>query len=286
MDDMPERKPRLALMGEFSAGKSTLSNLLLGASPLPTKVTATRLPPVWITYGPEAAVMQRHDGTEIPFDIDDLDLVDLEETRLIRLSMESETLHLCDLIDMPGISDPNMSSEVWQPVLGEADHVVWCTHATQAWRQSEAATWKEVRDQIGGDSLLLVTQIDKLTNERDRARVLGRLRKETGDLFAAIYPVSLISALQAGEDAEAWNASGAAAFTEHLVEMLLKTAEGSTEDAEETAPEVVEPVAAPAEAESPRVMPKRVRARADGSRSERLPRRESTLLPPVEASQR
>ena len=129
----------------------------------------------------------------------------------------------------------------------------------------------------------------EVLNAEARTSILRRfikLRKETGDLFAAIYPVSLISALQAGEDAETWNASGAAAFTEHLVEMLLKTAQGTTEGAEETAPEVVEPVAAPAEAEGPRVMPKRVRARADGSRSERLPRRESTLLPPVEASQR
>jgi len=36
------RRPRIALMGEFSAGKSTLSNLLLGARPLPEKVTHFR----------------------------------------------------------------------------------------------------------------------------------------------------------------------------------------------------------------------------------------------------
>ena len=40
------RKPVIALMGEFSAGKSTLLNLLVGRNILPTQVTATRMPPV------------------------------------------------------------------------------------------------------------------------------------------------------------------------------------------------------------------------------------------------
>ena len=40
----PVRRPRVALMGEFSAGKSTLSNLLIGKSALPVNVTATQLP--------------------------------------------------------------------------------------------------------------------------------------------------------------------------------------------------------------------------------------------------
>ena len=45
------RKPRIALMGEFSAGKSTLANMLVGAQHLPVQVTATQLPPVWISQG-------------------------------------------------------------------------------------------------------------------------------------------------------------------------------------------------------------------------------------------
>jgi len=43
-------KPVFALMGEYSAGKSTLLNFLLDQAALPTKVTATNLPPVWLTF--------------------------------------------------------------------------------------------------------------------------------------------------------------------------------------------------------------------------------------------
>ncbi|HIE32691.1 MAG TPA: hypothetical protein EYP81_01400, partial [Thermodesulfobacteriaceae bacterium] len=75
------RKPRLALMGEFSAGKSTLSNLLLGADPLPVRVTATRLPPVWISYGERAATREDLNGKIHPLDVSDLEKVQLNETR-------------------------------------------------------------------------------------------------------------------------------------------------------------------------------------------------------------
>ena len=115
------RKPRLALMGEFSAGKSTLTNLLVGRQPLPVKVTATRLPPVWISHGPESALITNSDGSETPVSIDDLAGVPMDTTELIRLTLPAEALDLCDLIDMPGISDPNMPSSVWQKLLPEVE---------------------------------------------------------------------------------------------------------------------------------------------------------------------
>ena len=299
--DQAARKPRLALMGEFSAGKSTLSNILLGQSPLPMRVTATRLPPVYISYGPEQAILVGRDGREEPFDLSDLDEVDLERTRMIRLFLEADALQICDLIDMPGISDPNMDAEVWQAVFSLADSVVWCTHATQAWRQSEAATWDMIRHETNGDNILLITQIDKLSSERDRARVLHRVMRETEDQFAEIFPVSLLQALNAGDDVDIWAESGAARFTEKLVEMLLEPTHLADRPdpaglpvseipeeygveapvlvtARQTAP--LSETAAPDAGEEPaeRVMPKRVRPKAGGKRAERLPRRQSDDL--------
>ena len=40
-------------------------------------------------------------------------------------------------------------------------------------------------------------------------------------MFHAIYPVSLLDALNAEEDVEAWEASGAAALSEHVIRMLM-----------------------------------------------------------------
>ena len=63
-------------------------------------------------------------------------------------------LELMEIIDTPGNSDPNMAVETWQRMLEFADAVIWCTNATQAWRQSEAAVWDEMPLELQGARLL------------------------------------------------------------------------------------------------------------------------------------
>ncbi len=220
-DDIPAaggpRKPRIALMGEFSAGKSTLSNLLLGARPLPEKVSATRLSPVWISHGARDPYRVDVDGSTEPVSLDYLEGIPVEQTRNIRLFLEADILEVCDLIDFPGISDPNMSSDVWERMLPEVDAVIWCTHATQAWRQSESAVWDTMPEAVRNHSILLITRYDKLTTDRDRSRVVKRVERETKGQFSGIYPISLLQALQAGEDYDLWDASGAGPFVQRLI---------------------------------------------------------------------
>ena len=215
------RKPRIAIMGEFSVGKSTLSNLLIGSNPLPVKVTATQLPPVWMAYGDQEPYREDLEGNKLPVDLDRLDEVPLETTSVIRIFLKSEMLELCDLIDMPGISDPNMSADVWQRVIHHADSVLWCTHATQAWRQSEAAVWKTMPADLFAKSLLLITRVDKLLTDRDRQKVVKRVGRETSDLFAGQFPISLTEALEAQNDRDLWKSCGAELFIQTLVDLSL-----------------------------------------------------------------
>lgn len=219
--EMPARKPRVALMGEFSAGKSTLSNILLGGQAIPVQVTATTLPPVWISAGTADPVVVDYEGQETTIPLQDLAQITHREASLIRMEMEADLLELCDLIDMPGVSDPNMPAEVWLSMLDEIDCVIWCTHANQAWRQSEAAIWERVVEQTNGQNLLLITQFDKLQSDRDRRRLLSRVKRETEGLFEAVYPVSLLPAIKAGPDYELPPDGDIAQFLGHFVDNLL-----------------------------------------------------------------
>lgn len=255
------RKPRIALMGEFSAGKSTLSNLLMGVRPLPEKVTATRLSPVWITYGNEAPYRVDVQGIAEPIEISQLEQVPVEDTRFVHLSIEADILEVCDLIDFPGISDPNMSSDVWERMLPEVDAVIWCTHANQAWRQSEAAVWETMPQSVRDNSILLITRFDKLTTERDRLRVFKRVKRETEGMFGGLFPISLLQAIKAGEDYDLWDASGAGPFTEHLIDMIERLTE-LTARSEMPLYNFKATADIPAPATAP-VLPRRVQRRAE-----------------------
>jgi hypothetical protein len=233
------RKPRIAIMGEFSSGKSTLCNVLMGARPLLEKVTATQLPPVWLSYGPDDAYTMGLDGVAYDLDLRDLEQVSLETTEHVRIFMKSDILRYCDLIDMPGISDPSMSPEVWERMAHLADGVLWCTHATQAWRQSESGVWNGFPQEMRRNSLLLVTRFDKIVGDADKAKVLKRVKQEVEGLFAQVFPVSLLKAMTAGDDEDKWAESGAEAFTSALFEIVHRLIdEGFPEPGQEEAPPI------------------------------------------------
>ncbi len=257
-DNNKTKRPVMALMGEFSAGKSTLANMLLGEGRSPVKVTATQLPPVWFSLGDGDAYAVDLQGEHTPVTMDDLETVSVADTSHIRIFLQSEILEIMDIIDMPGNSDPNMSPEVWQRALHHADGVIWCTHATQAWRQSEAAVWDDLPPELQENSLLLLTRFDKILNDSDRARVLRRVNAETDGLFRGVYPVSLTQAMNAGDDFDAWKASGAEEFTQALLEIAL----GAGTEAESANEPIPLHPNAPAPSE-PAVMPRRVAVQSD-----------------------
>ena len=218
-----ERRPSVALMGEFSAGKSTLMNFLIEEDLLPTRATATELPPVWLTYGRRKAHWVDSDGGAHQLDLAEIRSVPMT-SRFIRIHATAEILEHCDIIDTPGISDPNLAVESWRYVAGQANMVLWCTSATQAWRETERSAWLSLPERLRRDSILVVTRADKLLTEADRDKVRRRLLRETEGLFASIVFMATHDAVQAkaelAADAETplWTESGAAALLDSLAE--------------------------------------------------------------------
>ena len=190
------KKPCIALMGEFSAGKTTLINFLIGRDVLPTKVTATQVPPVWLSHGDGASYYVDNDYAEHPLNLSDIQDLAVENVRYIKMFSSSDILTSFDLIDTPGISDPNIPEYHRNTAIDNADAAIWCTHATQAWRASEKSTWDEMPEKWRKHSILLATRADKL-DDHNRGRVKKRLMRETGDVFGSIIMFSATDALTA-----------------------------------------------------------------------------------------
>jgi len=164
-------------------------------------------------------------------------------------------------LDMPGISDPNMSPQVWQRMIARAEGVLWCSHATQAWRQSEAAVWSSLPDTLHSNSLLLLTRIDKITNEKDREKIIRRVRVEVGDQFRACLPISLLQAANEQNDYDAWLRTGAGDFAGYFKQILDDlTPNSDLRFSERSGAETATCVAAEARSEeiAQRVVPRRI----------------------------
>ena len=244
-------------MGEFSAGKSTLANLMMETNPLPVQAIATRLPPVRMSYGSGRPYRLAMDGIKHEVDLSDLREISLKDTELIQIFRQEQTLELCEIIDMPGISDPNIDASSWQRVLPQADAIIWCTHATQAWRQSEATAWEQVPIETRSRSILLITRIDKIAVGQDRIRVIQRVQHEAGSHFASCLPISLTDAHAAGDDVAKWKESGAMEFANRFLRLVEDISAQTNKNAHDT---VTQMPTNPMPEQNPRerVVPRRV----------------------------
>ena len=209
------QRPSFALMGEFSAGKSTLLNMLIGSPVLPTKVTVTKLPVIWMTFGTSTTCHGlTNDGQLHVLDSEKPDIDLWDQYLVVRMTFDAPMLRHCDVIDTPGISDPRLAAGSLNFIAEFVDFAIWCTAANQAWRQSEKAAWKSLPKRLRDDSILAVTRADQVASAGDVRKVVKRLTDETAGLFSEICPIASHHAIEATKvgqinDQKTWHASGA-----------------------------------------------------------------------------
>jgi hypothetical protein len=220
------RRPlRLALMGEFNSGKSTLANLLIGNAPLPTlQLSNTRIPTL-IHYHPEPAVAALLEGGRCePLTLTRPEAPD--GTLRIQVGMPMPHLAACEFVDFPGFSDPWLSYGAAEIARHPVDAAIWCTFSTQAWKESESTAWRMLPARIRSRSVLAVTSKDLLSDEQV-AKVMARLGKAVPE-FTGQVAVSAVTARKAIgasgriEDVALWQAGGAEGLYVILGQLLAR----------------------------------------------------------------
>ncbi len=227
------RPVRLAIVGEFNAGKSTFINALIGADVAPTGVLPTTATLHHLRWAPDAiARIFFATGHEPPERI-----VPLAEVRATLASLEPSTIARVELLmplpflmrveilDTPGFNAPDpQHATVARSAFEEADAAIWLLDATQAMKASERAVLEEAR-RARLPVQLLVNKADRL-RAADLARVMEAVDAalaETGiESWAKPLALSAKKAL-AGKlgDAKALEESGWSAAQALLDERIV-----------------------------------------------------------------
>jgi hypothetical protein len=269
---------RAVLLGESGSGKSAIANFLLGRQFMPGSMTAKTRPHVLFRYAAEPSIHTLspngartrltskalfHFGSrpeehgKVPKVIYSAGPRTQHEPRnsgshtgapaldaaggvvqMVEVGLPHPLLQNLEIIDTSGMPDPVLAN--W-PVFKRARLAVWCTIATQAWRETERAAWSEVPAVWRENSLLAVTYKDALRTEAERTKLNKRLENETGRLFAGRVVVCAKEACQIAGDADAsrnlprWAASGAGCMQDAVRNLYFNAAAGRLQRAQMTA---------------------------------------------------
>jgi hypothetical protein len=238
--------PRVALVGEFSAGKSSIINLLLGRDMIPTAVLASTRRPSLLRHAANPQIEAIYDdGRRELVTPDSVEIVARDDINYFDIGLPNELLRSVELIDTPGFADPDRDPRRTLDMISRADVCLWCTLATQAWRHSERQTWLGLRAQFGIDGILVATHIDTLVERSARKRIRSRLEREAGDLFRDIVLLAVPDARRARKadgrvaDPILWRDSGGEALIGALERAAIRHGETRSETA--GADDVIEP---------------------------------------------
>ncbi len=209
------RPLRLAVLGEFNSGKSTLANLMVGNAPLPTlQISNTRIPTL-LHYEsrPVVTAASRGGVSRVLTSTSDMPA----DTIRIHVGLPMPHLRACEIVDFPGFADPWLTYGVLDISRHPVDAAIWCTFSTQAWKESESTAWRILPARIRANSLLAVTNKDLLAADQ-MPKVMARIRKAAGGDFGEFALISALDGRKAlserGEvgDPNLWRTSGAEGF--------------------------------------------------------------------------
>jgi hypothetical protein len=198
------RRPRVVILGEVNAGKTSLADLLLGARVLPASVVANTQMPVVIRHAERMTVdAVTVEGRVSLLDNDDAPFNGASIERL-EIGLPNARLKEFEIVDTPAASATETAD-----VTG--DIRIWCTVATRAWTESERMKWSTLPRHVRRNALLVATHKDALEHPGDADKIEWRLRSTAGDMFRDVSLVSAADAASRGPSGMPSDA-GAAAF--------------------------------------------------------------------------
>ena len=225
---------KVAIVGEFNAGKSTLVNAYLGEPIVATGVLPTTAHINVLRYGPRrVARIIEADGegfAEIPFS-ELSSALDAAGSAVdhIELHTPHPDLRAVHFLDTPGFNAAvDEHEDLAARAAREADAVIWLIDSSQAWTESQRLALAHT-DESKEKVIVVLNKRDAL-DEREQAETLKYVEEKLGPQVRAIVSMSALDAFKErdqarresrAESVELLQQAGWSAFTDALHRELL-----------------------------------------------------------------
>jgi GTP-binding protein EngB required for normal cell division len=177
-----ERPLRVAVVGEFNAGKSTFLNALLGEDVAPTGVLPTTATLHWVAWAPDpfARILVRNaqdrvvPHAELKGTLTELAAADAKVDR-VYIYAPIERLKRIEVLDTPGFNAPDPEHlAAARQAFDEAHVAIWLLDATHPMKETERKVLAEIQA-LGVPVQILANKADRLKPD-ERAAVLEHIR--------------------------------------------------------------------------------------------------------------
>ncbi len=229
------RPVRVAIVGEFNAGKSTFINAVIGADVAPTGILPTTATLHHLRYAPDAFARIRFleedpaSGTRERI-VATTDLraalatTDIGNVERVEILVPMASLTRVEILDTPGFNAPDVRhTAAARNALDRADFAIWLLDATQALKQTERLVLEEAKAR-DLPVQILVNKADRLKPDelaQVMANVEASLRESGLRSWSPPLPLSARLALQAKVGDEATRAESEAKSGWDAVQRLL-----------------------------------------------------------------